>query len=38
MAPKHAAAVDIINRAHHRREPNELLDCSPTTPSTSATT
>ena len=22
----HAAAVDIINRAHHRREPNELLD------------
>ena len=26
MASKHAAAVDIIDRAHHRREPNELLD------------
>jgi hypothetical protein len=26
MAPKNAAAVDIINQAHHRREPNELLD------------
>ena len=23
---KHAAAIDIINRAHHRREPDELLD------------
>lgn len=22
----HAAAVDIINRAHHRREPDPLLD------------
>ena len=26
MATKDAAAIDIINRAHHRREPNELLD------------
>jgi hypothetical protein len=23
---KHADAIDIINRAHQRREPNELLD------------
>jgi ketosteroid isomerase-like protein len=23
---KHAAAIDIINQAHHRREPNQLLD------------
>jgi hypothetical protein len=23
---RHAAAVDIINRAHHRREPDPLLD------------
>ena len=23
---KHADAIDIINQAHHRREPNELLD------------
>jgi hypothetical protein len=26
MASKDAAAIDIIIRAHHRHEPNELLD------------